>query len=99
MPCASPTSGASSTEPLTLTTSAWRPVAVKWAVAVTGYFVATRTTPRCSRAAGVGSSPAAVAYTMRQSPKPRSSSSYTSGERSRSTSLPTIPRSAAPLST
>ena len=61
MPWASPTSGASSTEPLTFTTSAWRPVAVKWAAAVTGYLVATRTAPRCSSAAGVGSSPAEVA--------------------------------------
>ena len=50
MPWASPTSGASSTEPCTRTTSAWRPVAAKCTSAVRGYLVATRTAPRCSRA-------------------------------------------------
>ena len=99
MPSARSTSGANSTEPFTLTISALRPVSSNHASATFTYFVATRTTPKRSMAAWAGSSPACVAHTIRQPPKPRSSSSYTSGWRSSSTSRPTMPRSAAPLST
>src|SRR5258708_1443115 len=44
MRSASPTSGASSTEPWTKMTSAWIPRAAKWSVAMRGDFVATRGT-------------------------------------------------------
>ncbi len=47
---ASPVRGASSTDPLTSTISAWRPVSRKWRAAIRGYLVAIRTTPRRRRA-------------------------------------------------
>ena len=64
-----PVSGASSTEPLTSTISAWRPVRSKYPAAIRGYFVATRTTPRrrSASAAGSGSS-STLASTIRQRP-------------------------------
>ena len=46
MPSTSPVSGASSTEPLTSTISAWRPVPAKCSAATRGYLVAMRTRPR-----------------------------------------------------
>ena len=46
IPSASPTSGASSTEPLTSITSAWRPLSSKWRSAIRGYLVAIRIAPR-----------------------------------------------------
>ena len=57
MPSASPVSGASSTEPLTSTISAWRPVRSKWRAAIRGYFVATRITPSRRSASSSRSSP------------------------------------------
>ena len=65
----SPVSGASSTEPLTSTISAWRPVSSKQRAAMRGYFVATRMTPRRRSASAAGSgSPATVASTIVQPP-------------------------------
>src|SRR5204863_354421 len=56
-----PVSGASSTEPLTSTISAWRPVSSKYAAAIRGYLVATRTTPRRRSASTAGSGSPATA--------------------------------------
>ena len=68
IPSTRPVSGASSTEPLTSTISAWRPLSAKWAAATRGYLVAMRTRPRRRRASLIGSPPSRAATTMRQSP-------------------------------
>ncbi len=66
IPSASPHNGASSTEPLTSTTSAWRPVRANQAVAVRGYLVAIRTRPSRRSDSPSESSPSRAATTMRQ---------------------------------
>ena len=75
MPSARPISGASSTEPLTSITSAWRPVSSKWRSAIRGYLVAIRIIPSRRSDSPRLSSPLRPASTIRQPPKPRSSSS------------------------
>ena len=75
MPSTRPVSGASSTEPLTSTISAWRPVRSNQREATFGYLVATRITPSRRSARAAGSSPSTVANTIRHGPKPRSASS------------------------
>ena len=63
-----PVSGASSTEPLTSTISAWRPVSSRWRAAMRGYLVATRITPSRRSASSAGSGPALLASTIVQRP-------------------------------
>ena len=50
-----PVSGASSTDPLTSTISACRPVSSRWRAAIRGYLVAIRITPRRRSASSAGS--------------------------------------------
>ena len=67
IPSARPTSGASSTEPLTSITSAWRPLCSKWRSAIRGYLVAIRIAPEAAlRLAQAGRRRPCPARTIRQ---------------------------------
>jgi hypothetical protein len=74
MRSASPTSGASSTEPSSRTSSTWTPRSVKYCSASRGYFVATRTHDHFAGSSRSWSSRGS-ATTSRQNPNPRSSGS------------------------
>src|SRR6266545_1810745 len=95
-----PTCGATSAEPATFTISTWIPRLRKCSSATRGYLVATSRLPRWRYSSSERSSAArGAATTNRHAPKRRSTSSKTRAFDSMSTSLPTIPRSAAPRST